>query len=168
MVINTTGEPKAQMGKGSALEIFVDGACIPNPGHMGVGIVLGEEVQTISRYVGWGSNQVAELKALELAIELANSGDKIFSDSHYALNVIQGIWRAHSHIELVRDIRNLLGSRRVRFEWIRGHSGHSLQELADRLAKTAARTRRSRIDSPSDLLSRMGVGGFGHDESEIP
>ena len=165
MLIHTLRKTIRQAGNGSASEIFTDGACIPNPGHMGVGIVLREGEQTISRFVGWGNNQVAELKALHLAIELANSGDKIFSDSHYGLNVIQGIWRAHCHTDLVREIRNLLESRRVQFGWIRGHSGHPLQELADRLAKTAAYTRRSRIDSPSDLLSRAGLGGLGHDET---
>jgi len=145
------------------IEIFCDGACVPNPGFMGGGIVLGNEDHVISQYFGSGTNQLAELLALRTALELATSNDHVFSDSKYALSVASGTWRARVYLDLILEMRNLVEHKRVTLHWLRGHDGHTLQGLADTLAKRAAMTRRSTIDPPSNLLSRTGLGGSGHD-----
>jgi ribonuclease HI len=144
-------ESKKQYQK-LAVEIYCDGACIPNPGQMGCGIVRGDE--TISLFLGPGSNQRAELMAIHESVELAGHGDIILSDSRYAIEVSSGGWHAQVHLDLIKDIRKLLETKRVSLRWIRGHNGHPLQELADRLAKQAASTRRSTIDS----LVNLSVG----------
>lgn len=153
MTILIPTESKKQYQK-LAVEIYCDGACIPNPGQMGCGIVRGDETTCLSLFLGPGSNQRAELMAIHESVELAGHGDIILSDSRYAIEVSSGNWRAHVHLELIKDIRTLLETKRVSLRWIRGHNGHPLQELADRLAKQAASTRRSTIDS----LVSLSVG----------
>ncbi len=150
-----------------SIEIFCDGACVPNPGHMGCGVVVGDEDYTVSQYCGEGTNQLAELLALKIALKFATPSDQIYSDSQYALNVAMGTWQARVHLNLIQEIKVLLETKRVDLHWVRGHDGHELQELADVLAKRAARTRRSLIDPSADLLSRRSMGGLGRDQSEI-
>ncbi|MBI4487621.1 MAG: ribonuclease HI [Deltaproteobacteria bacterium] len=145
------------------VEIFCDGACIPNPGHMGIGIVLGDETRTVARYLGLGTNQIAELEALKASLTLAMAGDTIFSDSNYALKVTTGLWRPKIHFDLIEELQQIFKTACATLRWVRGHGGHPLQELADRLAKRAAISRRSEIDSPAGLLSGRGLGESGHD-----
>ncbi|MBU4509779.1 reverse transcriptase-like protein [bacterium] len=50
----------------------VDGACYPNPGNMGIGIVIyrdGVLVKKISEAIGYGTNNIAEYKALIRGLE---------------------------------------------------------------------------------------------------
>jgi ribonuclease HI len=103
-----------------AVEIYCDGACIPNPGQMGCGIVRGDETICLSLFLGPGSNQRAELLAIHESVELAGHGDIILSDSRYAIEVSSGSWHAQVHLDLIKDIRTLLETKRVSLRWIRG------------------------------------------------
>jgi ribonuclease HI len=47
--------------------------------------------------------------------------------------------------DLIERIDTLLQSRKVEFEWIRGHAGHPLNEKADGLANRAARRAAERL-----------------------
>ncbi|MCK5766881.1 MAG: ribonuclease H, partial [Candidatus Atribacteria bacterium] len=45
----------------------VDGSCYPNPGSMGIGVVVYKDnvlVKKISEYIGQGTNNIAEYSAL--------------------------------------------------------------------------------------------------------
>jgi ribonuclease HI len=58
----------------NSLRIFIDGACQPNPGSMGIGVVVewqGIAPLIISEYGGEGTNNIAEYKALNRALEAA-------------------------------------------------------------------------------------------------
>jgi ribonuclease HI len=54
------------------IRIFIDGACQPNPGSMGLGVVVewqGKAPTILSEYGGEGTNNIAEYMALHLALE---------------------------------------------------------------------------------------------------
>ncbi len=56
----------------SKILIKVDGACYPNPGNMAIGIVIykdGELFKKISEAIGYGTNNIAEYKALIRGLE---------------------------------------------------------------------------------------------------
>jgi len=58
----------------SKILMKVDGACNPNPGNMGIGIVIykdGELIKKISEAIGHGTNNIAEYKALIRGLEEA-------------------------------------------------------------------------------------------------
>jgi len=143
----------------AAVSIYCDGCSIPNPGLTGCGIVI-PNVLDLSRFMGRGSNQTAELHAMREALIRARAGDTIFSDSRYAVNLINGVWRAKDHRDLVTEIKRL---RRpgVSIVWIPGHKGDRWQERSDRLAKQAVKNRVSIenllpagvVDAPVDLNS---------------
>ncbi|MBU1290985.1 reverse transcriptase-like protein [bacterium] len=56
----------------SKILMKVDGACYPNPGNMGIGIVIyrdGVLLKKISEAIGYGTNNIAEYKALIRGLE---------------------------------------------------------------------------------------------------
>jgi len=56
----------------SKVLLKVDGACYPNPGNMAIGIVIykdGELFKKISEFIGYGTNNIAEYKALIRGLE---------------------------------------------------------------------------------------------------
>ena len=57
---------------------FVDGACSGNPGPAGVGVALvsAKHQRSISRFVGDGTNNIAELMAVIVALESINDPSK--------------------------------------------------------------------------------------------
>ncbi len=133
------------------VEIFTDGACRGNPGPGGWGVVLrfnghekhlyGGEVQT--------TNNRMELMAAIMALESLTRpcAVKLTTDSKY---VMQGIteWLANwkkrgwktaarkpvKNVDLWQRLDQALTPHQVKWHWVRGHSGHAENELADELA----------------------------------
>lgn len=126
-----------------AICIYTDGACSGNPGPAGIGIVMrykGHEKE-ISRYIGQGTNNIAELEAIRTALENVRDRDKtvlIHTDSSYALGILSKGWKARQNLELVAEIRKLMGKfKDLRLFKVKGHAGHPDNERADRLAVKA-------------------------------
>src|SRR6188768_2356751 len=80
---------------GKALELWTDGACSGNPGPMGIGIVAvdGSKRKEHGEYLGVGTNNIAELTAIDRALDLIG-GDaakrrlRIYTDSAYSIGVL--------------------------------------------------------------------------------
>jgi len=100
------------------IEIYTDGACAPtNPGKMGIGVVVykdGRIIDTISKALGDGTSNQAELYALQEALLYAknNSLDAftIKGDSKLAYFGTFGKWRiSHPNIMgIAQQIKALL------------------------------------------------------------
>ncbi|RDI35732.1 RNase H superfamily protein [Rhodococcus sp. AG1013] len=93
-----------------------------------------------------------ELLAIELAIDrFTDRRLRILSDSRTALQhlgVLQSDWplRPDGEAKAVADrIRESMRGRDIRFSWVRGHSGHLLNETADRLAVAVRRAHEAQI-----------------------
>ena len=130
---------------------FTDGACRGNPGKGGWGVLLrygskekrlcGGELQT--------TNNRMELLAAIMALETLTRPCEIVitTDSQY---VRQGItewihqwikrgWRTASkspvkNADLWQRLQAATQSHQVTWEWVKGHSGHVENEIADQLA----------------------------------
>jgi len=138
--------------KGSAVEIFTDGACSGNPGPGGWGAVLrwndhgrelkgGEAATTNNRM-----ELMAAIQALEALKRRAEV--RIHTDSVYLkVGITEWIarWRANGwrtadnkpvkNIDLWQRLDGVLRGHSVSWHWIKGHAGHPENERADRLAR---------------------------------
>jgi ribonuclease HI len=136
------------------VEIFTDGACSGNPGPGGWGAVLrcrGRE-RELSGGEPLTTNNRMELMAAIVALEaLQRECDvALTTDSQY---VCKGIsewlpqWRRRNwktaarkpvkNADLWQRLDEAAARHRVRWHWVRGHSGHVENERADRLAREA-------------------------------
>ncbi len=130
---------------GTVIEAWTDGACSGNPGPAGLGLVLfldGERIE-VSEYLGRATNNVAELSAIQRALERIprDASAVIRTDSQYSIGVLQKGWKAKANVELVAGIKTELAARRhTRLLYTPGHAGVSLNERADQLARQAVAT----------------------------
>jgi ribonuclease HI len=134
--------------------IYVDGACEGNPGPGGYGAVIEEDGSSreISGAEPETTNNRMELMAAIRALDsLAEpSRVNVVCDSQY---VVRGMtswirswlrkgWKTASgqpvkNRDLWEKLLDESRRHRIRWEWIRGHSGHRQNERADNLARQA-------------------------------
>ncbi|HLF66837.1 MAG TPA: ribonuclease HI [Gammaproteobacteria bacterium] len=136
------------------VELFVDGACRGNPGPGGFGVLLryngvektlkGAQEQTTNNRMELLA-AITGLKALKVPCEVA-----ITTDSQYVRKgMIEWVhnwqkngWRNASKApvkneDLWRELLLACEGHHVEWHWVKGHSGHSENELADQLANQA-------------------------------
>ena len=136
---------------GAAVEIWTDGACSGNPGPMGIGVVVidGGQRREKGEYLGVGTNNIAELTAIERGIDIANGGGgearrlRVYTDSSYAIGVLDKGWKAKANQELIARLKTRLAPLDVEFVKVSGHAGVPENERCDELARGAI-TGRSR------------------------
>lgn len=137
----------------NAVCVYTDGACSGNPGPAGIGIVLRYKDQTkeISRYIGQGTNNIAELQAIKVGLEAVRNRSMpviVFTDSNYAFGLLSQGWKAKMNTALVEEIRKLsTGFKQLRFVKVKGHAGHPENERADKLAVQAIQKRTGSFES---------------------
>lgn len=144
---------------------FTDGACAPsNPGPAAWGAVVfapdGSEANAEGGFIGFGTNQIAEITAAIEGLRRTPEGAEVelVSDSQYVLKGLSE-WRAGwerkgfrnakgdtvANLGLWKQLFGLADGRRVSVRWVRGHSGDPHNERADRLAVAALQQARSKV-----------------------
>jgi ribonuclease HI len=137
---NTT---MAQTGDKEGILIFTDGASSGNPGPAGIGVVMrfGKYEKEISEYIGLATNNIAELKAIQvglLAVKKTDLPVRIFTDSKYAYGVLTLGWKAKANREMVQSIKKtMMKFKNLKIVKVKGHAGDEGNERADFLATSA-------------------------------
>lgn len=160
----------------SRRRVWTDGACKGNPGPGGWAWVA-EDGRWASGAEAESTNQRMEIKAAARALEDNEGPLTVVSDSTYVVNCFRDRWWEGW---LARDWKNsqrkpvanrdlwepLIAAYRERpgevvFEWVKGHSGDEMNDVADRLAVAAADTQRedSGEEIPEDLGEADATGG---------
>ncbi len=145
-----TAAPRAADGSDPEGEIvaYADGSCFGNPGPAGVGVLLEWKGHTreVSRFLGDGTNNIAELTAIEVALEQVKNRRlpvRVHTDSAYAIGVLSEGWKVQENRELVARVQALMREfADLRLVKVRGHSGDPRNDRVDRLARDAI-TRRA-------------------------
>lgn len=142
------------MTQSRCVEIFTDGACQGNPGPGGWGVLLryGDTVKTLSGAESYTTNNRMELMAAIMGLEALQRGCrvKIVTDSNYVKRGItewlprwrQKGWRTADNKpvknqDLWEHLSELVEKHQIEWEWVKGHSGHVENEMADELAREA-------------------------------
>jgi ribonuclease HI len=137
--------------KKMVVEIYTDGACRGNPGPGGWGAVLrynGHE-KTLHGGEALTTNNRMELMAAIVAVESLTRpcAVKLTTDSKYVMQGItewMGNWKKRGwktsankpvkNVDLWQRLDQALSSHQVKWHWVKGHSGHPENEMADQLA----------------------------------
>ncbi|WP_373187670.1 ribonuclease HI [Halopseudomonas sp.] len=133
------------------IEIFTDGACKGNPGPGGWGVLLrlGEHEKSLHGGELMTTNNRMELMAAIMGLRALKKTAQVIltTDSEY---VMKGIcewmpnwkkrgWKTASkqpvkNADLWQLLDELVNQHQVEWRWVRGHSGHRENEIADELA----------------------------------
>jgi ribonuclease HI len=142
------------MSQPSKIEIFTDGACRGNPGPGGWGAILRHKnsEKHLSGAEQLTTNNRMELMAVIEALRaLKKSCDiDLTTDSQYVRRgVLEWLpnWKARGwknsqkktikNLDLWQQLDQLIEQHTMRWHWVKGHSGHVENELADQLANQA-------------------------------
>jgi len=128
--------------------VWFDGACLGNPGPMGLGVVVecGGRRRTLAKPLGRGTNNIAEYEAvvagLGLALAMGATSATVHGDSQLVLRQLAGEYKVSApalrrlHAQ-ARALMAEIGA--VRLEWI----PRAQNAEADALSKAAAEGRAS-------------------------
>jgi ribonuclease HI len=134
----------------------VDGSALGNPGPAGWAWVVSPDAWAAGGF-DRATNNIGELMALVRLLEdtaAAGFEDEplvVLADSQYVINSVtkwmpgwkrRGWKKADGkpvmNRELLERIDKAMKGRDVRFEWVKGHAGHDMNEAADLRARAAA------------------------------
>ena len=133
------------------IKIYTDGACKGNPGVGGWGAIIMQEEKKIELFGGENetTNNRMELMAVIMALKEISSNLEltIYTDSTYVQKGISewiknwkvNNWRSSSkkpvkNKDLWIELDEAVGSRKINWEWVKGHAGNEGNEKADELA----------------------------------
>jgi len=147
----------SQKAERPSVEIYTDGACEPNPGPGGYGVMLVHPKKRAEASGGFRltTNNRMEIFAAIAGLEMLKQPCKVtlYSDSQYLVDAMMKGWVEswkrkqwwHSRTERVpnRDLwERLCGlceKHQVEFRWVKGHAGVLENERCDQLAMAALR-----------------------------
>ncbi|MEW6696315.1 MAG: ribonuclease HI [Bacillota bacterium] len=137
--------------------LYTDGACSGNPGPGGYGVVLlyKDHRKEMSGGFRDTTNNRMEILAAIVGLESLKEPCNVtlYTDSQYLINSIEKgwakKWRANGwmrnkkepalNADLWERLLKLCDTHRVKFIWVRGHSGNIENERCDRLAVEASK-----------------------------
>ena len=112
-----------------------------------------------ARYLGEATNQQSEIAAAEIGLSQLKEGCevKVLSDSRYVVQTMLGNFRKKSNHEWWRKLEKAAEKHDISWEWVKGHSGHKVQEVADDIARKTAELGRVDQDFIEDAVLDIGV-----------
>lgn len=137
--------------------VYTDGACDPNPGPGGYGVVVieGSRRKELSGGYRLTTNNRMELTAAIKGLEGLKSASKVtlYSDSKYLVDAMTAGWverwksmnwmrnkrEKALNADLWKRILALCEKQQVEFRWVRGHAGNKENERCDWLSYEALR-----------------------------
>ena len=145
--------PKAPMvAPDDAVSVFTDGACSGNPGPGGWAWALDLDTWA-SGSETTSTNQRMEIRAALEAVTALDGPLLVVSDSTYVVNCFRDRWwdgwlkrewvnsqkKPVANRDLWEPLIRAVNERGdVAFHWVKGHSGHEMNDFVDHLAVTAS------------------------------
>ena len=115
--------------------------------------------KAVGEYLGNATNQQAEIAAATLG--LANLKEpcsvKLLSDSRYVVETMIGNFRKKTNHEWWAKLDRAASTHEVEWQWIKGHAGHEVQEVADKAARTIAAAGVVDVAMLDELAAEIGV-----------
>jgi len=159
--------------------IFTDGSAKPNPGPAGSGVVVVStsdhttHIHARAAALGHSTNNMGEIAAIGIGIELCvadnyNNDIYVYTDSrltHNALRFNHSAGAENSHViqhlrQCIRNYQNLYKAK-IHINWIPGHSGIPLNDVADSLAGVGADVS-NYYSSDFNLINVITTHGYKH------
>jgi len=110
-------------------------------------------------YLGNATNQQAEIAAAAIGLEKLSEPCKVrvLSDSRYVVETMTGNFRKKTNLEWWAKLDKAAQKHTIKWEWVKGHNGHEVQEIVDTLARKTAEL--GKVDDKifEELVAELGV-----------
>ena len=127
------------------IEIYTDGSCLKNPDGPGgwafCYIPKNKEGKVIIVSDGEKSttNNRMELTSIIEALRFIGEDEdekdkneyKIYTDSQLCINCATGVWKRNKNLDLWKLYDKYSKNKKLHFQWVKGHSGNTYNELVD-------------------------------------
>ncbi len=115
--------------------------------------------KAVGEYLGNATNQQAEIAAARIGLENLKEPCKVkvLSDSRYVVETMGGTWKRKTNHDWWARLDKAASKHQIEWEWVKGHSGHEVQEVADKLARKTAELGRVDLEMLDDAVASLGV-----------
>jgi ribonuclease HI len=128
------------------IEIYTDGSCLKNPDGPGgwafcyIPKNKEEKVIIVSDGEKSTTNNRMELTAIIEALRFIGEDKKdkedkneykIYTDSQLCINCATGVWKRNKNLDLWKLYDKYSKNKKLHFQWVKGHSGNTYNELVD-------------------------------------
>ena len=115
--------------------------------------------RAFGEYLGNATNQQAEIAAAEIGLKNLKEPCKVrlLSDSSYVVKTMTGAFRKKANLEWWAKLEKAARKHDIKWEWVKGHAGHDVQEIADKMARKMAEL--GRVDEVllDEAVAELGV-----------
>ena len=137
------------------IKIYTDGSCLKNPGNGGWAAIIfmnGKKIAIKGNKKNTTNNQMELMAAIEALKKIPTGQEvQIYTDSKYVKMGItewinkwsQNNWKTSSkqkvkNLELWLKLNEISKKHKIKWFWVKGHAGNTINEEVDALAKRAA------------------------------
>ena len=108
-------------------------AAVAMLGYKGLWRAFGE-------FLGAATNQQAEIAAATIGLNKLSEPCRVrvLSDSRYVVETMTGNFRKKTNLEWWAKLDAAAKRHTIKWEWVKGHAGHDVQEVVDTLARKTA------------------------------
>ena len=96
--------------------------------------------KAVGEFLGAATNQQAEVAAAAIGLENLKEPCNVtlMSDSRYVVETMGGTWKRKTNHDWWKRLDNAAKRHQIEWKWVKGHSGHAVQEVADSMARKMA------------------------------
>lgn len=96
--------------------------------------------RAFGEYLGSATNQQAEIAAARIGLEKLTEpcSVRVLSDSRYVVETMTGNFRKKTNLDWWAKLDKAAQRHKIKWEWVKGHAGHEVQEIVDTLARKTA------------------------------
>ncbi|MFN6963644.1 MAG: ribonuclease HI [Pyrinomonadaceae bacterium] len=96
--------------------------------------------KAVGEYLGNATNQQAEIAAATIGLKQLKEPCRVrvLSDSRYVVETMTGNFRKKTNHDWWARLEKAASPHTIEWEWLKGHAGHAVQEVADKTARKIA------------------------------
>lgn len=115
--------------------------------------------KAFGEYLGTATNQQAEIAAAALGLENLKEPCRVrlLSDSRYVVETMGGTWKRKTNHDWWKRLDKATKKHEIDWEWVKGHAGFEIQEIADKAARKIAAAGKVDAEMLADAVIAIGI-----------
>jgi ribonuclease HI len=115
--------------------------------------------RAFAEFLGNATNQQAEIAAATIGLKSLTEPCKVrlMSDSRYVVETMTGKFRKKTNHEWWARLDEAARKHKIEWQWVKGHAGHEVQEVADSMARKMAELGRVDETLLDEAVAEIGV-----------